>query len=264
MPFREYKTLKYFSFSSLGEGIRHGIFTRHGGMSPTPWNSLNMGGTVGDDLSRVKKNRKAAFEALELDFDRHFDSWQVHGTNVIMVKAPRLENEPYQKADAILTDQPGLTLMMRFADCVPIILHDPLRKIVGLVHAGWKGTVYDIAGTTLRAMKNNYGCEPKNILACIGPSIGPDHYIVDEDVATIVRDLFGDGSSILQKSNDGKYHFDLWQANRFFLERCGVDKIEVAGICTACHLEDWFSFRAEKGLTGRFGALVSLGMTNDK
>lgn len=263
MPFNEYKSLRYFSFISLGKGIRHGIFTRHGGVSPSPWNSLNMGGTVGDDFSRVQMNRKAGFDALGLDFDNHFDSWQVHGTNVIRVKAPRRDSEPYQKADAILTDQPGLTLMMRFADCVSIILHDPKKKIVGLVHAGWKGTVDNIAGTTVKAMTDDYGCDPKDILAGIGPSIGPDHYIVDDDVATIAQGVFGNGNPILQKLNGGKYQFDLWQANRFFLERSGIVNIEVAGICTACHIKDWFSFRAEKGSTGRFGVLVSLEKPDD-
>ena len=221
-----------------------------------------MGGTVGDDLSRVMANRQAGFKALNLDIDRHFDSWQVHGTDVIPVKSPRNVNEPYQKADIILTDQPGLTLMMRFADCAPIILHDPEKKIVGLVHAGWRGTVDDVAGVAINAMKKFYGCEPKNILAGIGPSIGSDHYLVNEDVASIVRDLFGGGSSILQSTKDEKYHFDLWQANRLLLERKGVRQVEVAGICTACNLEDWFSFRAEKGSTGRFGVMVSLESNN--
>jgi YfiH family protein len=147
---------------------------------------------------------------------------------------------------------------MRFADCVPILLHDPRRGVVGLAHAGWLGTVRCTAAAAVQAMTEHYGSRPADIQAAIGPSIGPDHYEVGPDVIARVEQSFGAQASELIRKHGQKKHFDLWQANRLQLEQAGVSQIEVAGICTACHLEDWYSHRAEKGRTGRFGALIAL------
>jgi hypothetical protein len=258
MPFHYIEGLKFYSFSLFGKEVRHGIFTRVGGVSPKPWNSLNLGGTVGDDTGRVSRNRQLVFDALKLDTQSLFDVWQVHGTSVALADGPRRLHEPHQKADIILTNQPMVTLMMRFADCTSIFLHDPVQRVVGLVHAGWMGTVNGAARVAIEAMVDKYGSKPADIRAGIGPSIGPDHYEVGEDVATKVRKTFGEYSHVLNEQINGRIHFDLWEGNRVLLERCGVKDIEVAGLCTACKLEDWFSHRAEKGKTGRFGALISL------
>jgi YfiH family protein len=258
MSFNNYKTLKYFTFSSIGPGVRHGIFSRHGGVSPSPWSSLNMGGTVGDDDLKVRNNRQAGFDALNLDISSLFDVWQVHGTYVVYANKPRSLDQPYQKADIILTDKTGVTLMMRFADCTPIILHDPIRKVIGLVHSGWKGTVNQAASKAIEAMISGYGCDPRHIFAGIGPSIGPDHYEVGDDVVSSARKTFGEESPVLQRKANERIHFDLWAANRILLERSGVKEIEIARTCTVCHLEDWYSHRGEKGITGRFGAMISL------
>jgi hypothetical protein len=167
-------------------------------------------------------------------------------------------DEPYQKADIILTDKPEVTLFMRFADCVPILLHDPENSVIGISHAGWLGTVRDVAGATVDMMSERYGSNPADIIACIGPSIGPDHYEVGDDVITQVHQTFGGDASLVLPLHNEKIHFDLWKANQYLLERAGIRHIELAGICTACHTDDWFSHRAEKGKTGRFGALISL------
>ncbi len=138
------------------------------------------------------------------------------------------------------------------------LLHDPRNGIIGLAHAGWMGTLRDVATATIEAMKKNYGSNPADIIAGIGPSIGPDHYEIGADVILQVMQKYGDDSELFLKSHNGKIHFNLWEANRVALEQAGVGQIEVSGICTACHTEDWFSHRAEKGRTGRFGALISL------
>jgi len=138
------------------------------------------------------------------------------------------------------------------------MVHDPVKKVVGVSHAGWMGTVRDVAGATIKAMQEKYGSAPSDIIACIGPSIGPDHYEVGEDVISQVRQTFGKDSDLVLPSHNKSPHFDLWKANEFLLERAGVTQIENSKICTACHTEDWFSHRAEKGKTGRFGALISL------
>jgi YfiH family protein len=182
---------------------------------------------------------------------------------VALAAAPRGVIDGYEKADIILTDQPHITLMMRFADCTPVLFHDPVKKVIGLVHAGWLGTVKMAAKIAVEAMEKNYGSKPGDIRAAIGPSIGPDHYEVGTDVVVEVRKTFGVSNSVLVKMNDGKIHFDLWEANRLLLKSAGVKEIEVAGLCTACNLDDWFSHRAEKGKTGRFGFLASLEKLDD-
>jgi len=256
MPFTQQNELQYFQFDTLK--TRHGVFTRHGGVSPSPWGSLNVGGTVGDDLERVRENRRMLFEVMDRDPKSVFDVWQVHSADVVCARAPRPESESYRQADIILTDRSEVTLFMRFADCVPILVHDPHKGVIGVAHAGWMGTVRDVATVTIRSMHDEYGSDPADIIACIGPSIGPDHYEVGADVILQVMQKFGDDSERLLKSYNGKIHFDLWKANEILLKQAGVTQIEIAELCTACNTNDWFSHRAEKGKTGRFGALISL------
>jgi copper oxidase (laccase) domain-containing protein len=120
------------------------------------------------------------------------------------------------------------------------------------------GTVRNVAGATIQAMRERYDCQPENILAGIGPTIGPDHYEVGADVIAQVQEAFGPDAERVLQTKDGSPHFDLWTANELQLKGAGVQQVEVSGVCTACHLDDWFSHRAEKGKTGRFGALMAL------
>jgi len=251
--------LQYLSFESFDHpGVINAIFSRHGGFSPKPWDSLNMGNLVGDNQNRVQKNRNLAFRVVKRDPDSIFDVWQVHSSNVVCTGSPRLINQRHIKGDAIITNNPMVTLFMRFADCVPILLFDPEQKVVGLVHSGWQGTVQKIASSAVIEMVNKFGCEPKNILAGIGPSISADQYIIGQDVAQRVRDAFGnEGEHFLMKQN-GKLKFDLWEANRYLLKKSGINEIEISGICTASNPKDWFSHRYTKGVTGRFGVLIGL------
>ncbi|MEO8358138.1 MAG: peptidoglycan editing factor PgeF [Chloroflexota bacterium] len=256
MSLIQHNGLRYFKFDSMQ--ARHAIFTRHGGVSPGPWGSLNVGGTVGDDLARVRENRILSFQAMGCEPESIFDVWQVHSADVVCAQAPRPIDESYRQADIILTDKHDVTLFMRFADCVPIMVSDPRNGVIGIAHAGWMGTLRDVASATINAMKKQYGSNPADIVACIGPSIGPDHYEVGADVILQVMQKFGDESDLILKSHNGKIHFNLWETNRLLLEHAGVQNIEISGICTACNTSDWFSHRAEKGRTGRFGALISL------
>jgi hypothetical protein len=190
-----------------------------------------------------------------------YDVWQVHSSEVVVAHAPRPPEQAHLRADAILTDRPGVTLFMRFADCVPILLYDPHRRAIGLVHAGWLGTVNQVAVLAVQAMRAAYHCEPGDIIAAIGPSIGAHHYEVGQEVVDQARAAFGqDASGLLQpcQSCGSGVQFDLWAANQLVLQRAGVKQIEIAGLCTACDLQTWFSHRGEKGKTGRFGALLAL------
>lgn len=257
MPFHLKNGLRYFAFDNLA-GLSHAVFTRQGGTSPAPWDSLNVGGSVGDDLANVRANRIRSFDALGRDPASIHDVWLVHGTDVVHADSPRdLTFKPPQ-ADIITTDNPRVTLFMRYADCVPLLFHDPKKGVVALAHAGWLGTVRGVGTATLEAMRARYGTDPRDVRAAIGPAIGPDHYEVGADVAEQVRAAFNSRAESLLEPRGDKFHLNLWQANRLQLESAGVTNIEVAEICTACHLDDWFSHRAEKGKTGRFGALIGL------
>ncbi len=262
MPFHETDGLRYFTFDSLNDpSLVQAVFTRRGGVSSTPWASLNLGGTVGDNPAHVQENRQRAFRAVGINSGQVYDVWQVHSADVVITDRPRPIDEPHLRADAILTDRPGVTLFMRFADCVPILLYDPQHKAIGLVHAGWKGTVNHIAARAVVAMQQAYGSALQDILAAIGPSIGAHHYEVGTEVVAQVQQAFGlDAASLLiaNAENGPGVQFDLWNANRTVLEQAGVRQVEIAGVCTACHVDDWFSHRAESGKTGRFGAIIQM------
>jgi len=258
MPFTQNNGLRYFTFEILPKNITQAVFTRQGGVSPHPWDSLNVGGSIGDDIRHVRENRIRSFKALGRVPESIHDVWQIHSADVVYADAPRPLDTEYQKADILLTDNPNVTLFMRFADCTPVFLYDPKKKIIGTVHSGWLGTVRDATGAAVRAMKERYSSNPADILAAIGPAIGPDHYEVGEDVITQVKVAFGADAESLLEAHGESVHFNLWKANQILLERAGVNEIEVAGICTTCYTDDWFSHRGERGKTGRFGALLAL------
>lgn len=258
MPFSQSQGIRYFTFDLFPPAVTHAVFTRQGGVSPAPWDSLNVGGSAGDELTRVRENRFRSFDALGRKAGSVFDVWQVHSAEAVCAEKPRDQNAALMQADIVFTDNPDVTLYMRFADCVPILLFDPTRGIVGMAHAGWQGTVRGAATAAIKKMREHYGSEPSNVLAAIGPSIGVDHYEVGPDVVTKIQQAFGREVGQLIERRDGITYLDLWTANALQLQAAGVERIEVAEICTACHLDDWFSHRAEKGKTGRFGALIAL------
>lgn len=256
--------LEYFQFETFDPKIcTHAIFSRKGGISPEPWNSLNQGGTVGDPRPNVIENRRRAFAVFERPVESIYDVWQVHGTDVICTREPRPLDAEHLKADAIVTDNPGITLFMRFADCVPILVYDRQKRIVSIIHAGWMGTVKKVITSTINVMRQNFGCNPKDLVSGIGPSIGVCHYQVGEPVITEVKNNFGDYSKELLVNIDGGTNFDLWKANEFTLRENGVEEIEIANICTACDTGTWFSHRAENGKTGRFAAMMFLNQDAD-
>lgn len=249
----------YFRFSSLETaGLYHAIFTRHGGISPSPWDSLNFGASVGDDINRVRQNREKALALLNLKSESVYDVYQIHSADVVVTDRPLLPGEAHIKADAIVTNSTGLTLLMRFADCVPIFLFDPIHHVIAIAHAGWMGTVKKIAEQTVRMMILNFRTKPGDIIAGIGPSIGPDHYSIRNDVVEQLRSSLGSDSDGFMSQDDGKIYFNLWKANQYILNEVGVEHIEISGICTNCNLQDWFSHRGEHGKTGRFGAVMGL------
>ena len=252
--------LVYYQFDqwTSSETITHGIFTRLGGVSQSPWGSLNLGGTVGDDVAAVRENHRRAYAALDLDEVRACTVWQVHSADTVVVQHPVPNRRWLARADGMVTDRPGVPLMMRFADCTPILLLDPVQHAIGIAHAGWRGTVTGAAVSALNAMCAAFGTRPQDVQAGIGPSIGPERYQVGEEGLEAVQAYFGQTQGLINRAEDGSAYLNLWAANRLALERAGVSQIEVAGICTASHTDEFYSHRAENGQTGRFGAVVAL------
>jgi YfiH family protein len=261
MPISECGGLKSYTFDIFPRtGLVHGLYTRQGGVSPAPWSSLNLGGTVGDERANVVENRRRIFAAVDRPVESIFDVWQVHGTHAVASRIPRPLDGAHQQADIILTDQPAITLFMRFADCVPILLYEPRKRVVCVAHAGWKGTLARAAGAAVAAMIETYDCCADDILAGIGPSICRRCYEVGAEVVAAVRTAFNGSAGSIMEPRGERMHLDLWEANRIALVDAGVQarNIEVAGLCTAENTDLWYSHRAEKGRTGRFGALLAL------
>lgn len=248
----------YYQFD-LWPQLAHGVFTRNGGSSAAPWASLNLGGNVGDSPTAVRENHERMYAAAGVNGARACTVWQVHGVDTLIVDGPVRGRRWLAQADAMLTDRPDTPLTMRFADCTPVLFHDPVKGVIGMAHAGWRGTVLGMAARVVGLMRRAYGSRPADIQAAIGPCIGPDRYQVGEEVVQAVERYFGATDGLVRRdSQDGSAYLDLWAANQLDLERAGVDQIEVAGLCTAERTDEFFSHRAEQGRTGRFGAVLSL------
>lgn len=238
--------------------LKHGIFTRLGGVSAAPWDSLNLGGTVGDLPDAVSENHRRMYACLGLDGEQACTVWQVHSADTVLAQE-RVPNRRWlARADGMVTDRIDLPLTMRFADCTPILLYDPITHTMGLAHAGWRGTVLGAGVSALRTMQAAFGTRPQDVQVGIGPSIGPERYQVGEEVVTAVQETFGQTGGLIRRADDGSAYFDLWAANRLALERAGVTQIEIAGICTATRTDEFYSHRAEAGRTGRFGVVMAL------
>lgn len=237
------------------------VSTRHGGVSPAPWTSLNFSVSRGDEPARVTANFARFCAALGIDPARPVRTHQVHGTAVAKVDADDAGSRQ-TATDALITDAVGMPLFLVFADCTPILLYDKRRHSLGVCHAGWRGTVNGAAAATLWAMQAAYGTDPVDVLAGIGPSIGPDSYEVGEEVCALAHAKLPGPDRFFRFPNGPTANpfFDLWKANAAQLIEAGVppEQIEIAGIDTAKNTGDFFSHRAEKGACGLFGMLAWL------
>lgn len=249
--------LLYYQFETLAgqRGIDHAIFGRLGGVSKPPFASLNVGATVGDDPALVHENRRIVFAEMGVSPDEVVTCYQVHSAAVASVGA--LHGGQVLPATDGLMSAEGVALFLRFADCVPIVLYDPVRHVAALVHAGWRGTAARIAAVGVARMAQEYGSRPGDILACIGPSIGPCCYRVGGDFVQAMTAQWPEAADYIAR-RDGALHADLWEMNRRQLLDAGVAHVEVAHICTACRRDEFFSHRGDGGRTGRFAALVRL------
>lgn len=249
----------YFQFSSLpDDGIQqHAIFSRLGGVSPAPYDSLNMSISVPDDNENVYENRIRALGLFGRTTETTVHAHLVHGNKVMRVTR-EYDGDAPGRCDAIITNQPNCAMTMNFADCTPILVYDPINRAIGLGHAGWKGTVLDLPGALVEAMIAEFGSQPHQLFAGVGPCIGSCCYEVGEPVISEVLASFEDGNSLLIPTDGPRPHFDLPTANQRNLQHAGVQNIELSGLCTACRTDLFFSHRAEQGRTGRFGSIFML------
>jgi YfiH family protein len=233
--------------SALLSAFPHGFTTRGGGVSPAPWDSLNLGGSVGDEPSRVAENWRRLEAATRLHFAR---VRQVHGARVVRIESP---TGPVEEADAVVSARAGVAACVSVADCVPVLLADPDTGAVAAVHAGWRGTLAGVARAAVDALAREVGAHPARLVAAIGPSIGPCCYEVSPDLAARFQAELG---SVVR---DGAApRLDLWDSNRRVLVAAGLapDRVETLGRCTACTPTEFFSHRRDAGRTGRQVAFI--------
>ena len=246
--------------------VRHFISTRVGGFSAPPFHWLNLGFHVGDDPAVVLRNRAHLARALDIPVSSFVFAEQVHGAEVAVVSdedrgcGATTYEDSIPGCDALVTNTPGICLTVLTADCVPLLLLDPVRKVVSAVHAGWRGTVNGIARRAVETMVREFRCSPDDILAGMGPSIGHCCYEVGQDVAEQVKAAFGPAKGVLHAGLGTSVRLDLREANRRQLLHAGLrsDAVHVLPECTCCRSDLFYSVRAQKGPTGRFASGIML------
>jgi YfiH family protein len=252
-----YNGLITYHFEDLpADALVHAVFTRLGGVSRGPFATLNVGRSVGDDEAAVNENHARIYAHMNLDAESVASSYQVHGNRVGIVDA-NSAGRVFRGTDALVTDVPGIALLLRFADCQPIILYDPVHHALALIHAGWRGIAQGIAFRAVETMQEAFGTTPSRIVAGLGPAIGPCCYLVGDNVAAAMGYALPDWNQSMQ-AVEGGWRLDLSAANAQQLTAAGMHHIEQAGLCTACHTDEFFSHRAEGGRTGRFAVMVYL------
>lgn len=260
-------TVTLLTHPHLGEGVTHAISTRHGGHSKGPYASLNLAGRVGDDPAAVRHNRETFLKTLGNTPEDAIGVRQVHGSRVVVMtkrdagRGVLPEAPPAEEADALITQDPGIVLMVLAADCVPILLWDPVQRAAGAAHAGWRGTVAGVATEAIRAMTRSFGSRPEDIRAGIGPGIGRCCYEVDALVVGPMQSRHPElAERVLRPQRPGHWMLDLPEANRLQLLHAGLrkDHVGVMPHCTSCRSDLLFSQRVEGYPCGRFAAAIAL------
>ncbi|MGI6686026.1 MAG: peptidoglycan editing factor PgeF [Bacillota bacterium] len=266
---REEKLDTYFytvpAFSETGL-VEHGFTCRLGGVSQGDFASFNLAFHVGDNPESVRKNRRKMVSLLGKDLDSLVAGEQVHSSHIHIVdvndrgRGSASYDSSIPGTDALITNLPGIILSSYYADCVPVFFLDPINKVIALAHAGWKGTVQNIAGLTIQKMTALFGTDPSNCLAAIGPSIGKCCFQVDQPVLEeFARDI-DQYERFCCSQGKGKWFLDLPGINEHLLVQHGLkhQNITQSGICTSCQHEIFYSYRKDQGKTGRQAALMML------
>ena len=259
----------YLSFPMFRDTglVTDGFSTRLGGVSEGCFSSLNLSFDRGDDQAAVAENFRRMGEALGVRCEDMVLSQQTHTTNIRIVtdedrgKGITRERD-YTDIDGLITNVPGICLVTTYADCVPLYFLDPVKKVIALSHSGWRGTVGKIGKKTVELMHDNFGSDPADILAAVGPSVCQDCYEVSADVIDRFKEVFDRSAwdELFYEKPDGKYQLDLWKANEKIFLEAGIrkDHIAVTNVCTHCNSEILYSHRAMGDKRGNLCAFLAL------
>ena len=250
-------TLEYLT--AEGISVPHCFTTRFGGVSTGIFDSLNIAIKEGESEENVRRNVEILAENLGFDTKNLVTTRQTHSDIVrVVTKKDHIDifHRDYPECDCLVTNDPGTALMIYTADCTPLLFHDPVTGAVGAAHAGWKGTVKAIGAKTVAAMVENFGCDPANIRAAIGPNIGFCHFETDADVPEALMSAFGPEVEAYIRRSGEKYYVNLKEINALILRRAGVKHIDISDSCTVCEHTRFWSHRYTKGQRGSQGAII--------
>ena len=251
--------IKYLQFKNLSsfENLIHFSTTRIGGVSSEKLKSLNLGYTVNDNPKNVTDNLELLAKSIGFEKMQMVSPKQTHSKNIGIVKS---EQDIFPDTDALICNTPNICIFTRTADCVPILLFDPVQKVIAAIHSGWKSTVHKISKLTIELMQNEFGTKPGNIIAGIGPSIGPEVYEIGPEVIELFHKSFGENHIVTPIKNSDKGLLNLWKINKQILVECGIpeNKIEVAKICTYANPDLFYSARRDGVKTGRLATGIML------
>lgn len=257
---------EYITFPSLEkhENLFHCFTTRLGGVSEGCYQSMNLGMSTDDDRENKLKNYEILSEKLCFDLNDMVKTSQSHTANIRYAtesdKGKIFNGYPgYADVDGLITDRKNIVISTSHADCTPIFFYDPIKEVIGMVHAGWRGTVENITGNMIKRFTEDFGSIPENIEAAIGPSLGQCCFEVDEDVAEIFLKADKNYETYMKKIGN-KYNFDLWEINKYIMMNNGMreENIEIAGICTKCRNDLFFSHRGQKGKRGLMLGMIMM------
>jgi len=250
----------YFEFGNIAATgiVRHGFSSRIGGVSDGHFASMNLGHSRGDDAANVKENYRLFCDALGVNAKNIANGNQRHTTNIQKVDCAG----NWDNIDGFVTDRTGIVLTTFYADCVPLLLCDPLKRVIANCHAGWRGTAHNMAGRAVQKMMLEYGCNPRDIVVGIGPSISLENFEVGAEVVQEFKDLLPFCSELVYNSDrkPNKFHIDLWGINSASLAVAGVPKenIEMAGMCTFDDEKHFYSHRRDGAARGSLAAFIAL------
>lgn len=265
--FKEGVTFLQYPLLSETNVVKHGVSTRLGGVSQGIFSSMNLSFTRGDDPIAVQENYRRMAEVIGVKREKMVCSQQTHTTNIRIVTEEDagkgvVRERDYTDVDGLVTNVPGICLVTFYADCVPLLFVDPVKRVIASSHSGWRGTVEKMGKVTVDTMMREFGCCPSDIVAAIGPSICQDCYEVSEDVVLKFQEAFREEEqeALYYRKENGKYQLNLWKANKWVLLEAGIlpEHIAVTNLCTCCNPEFLFSHRASKGKRGNLAVFLAL------